>query len=158
MMTLQRNNQMTRPELWAIKLRGDVLLPKVSVRGFTPRTYGEHYIDKKAKVRDLLRSKIANLPELQRKSIGKKLWVDVTFYLHSGTPVRSRMDKDVDNLAKIVLDSLPEFMDQKKLYEGLGLILQNSDDMVFDLHATKVLVSSDAEEGIDIEIGEWLGS
>ena len=121
-----------------------------------PRTYGEHDVEKKAEDRDLLRSKIANLPELQAKSRGKKLWVDVTFYLHGGTPVRSRTDKDVDNLAKIVLDSLPEFMDQKKLYEGLGLILQNNDDMVFNLHATKVLVNSDTDEGIDIEIGEWL--
>jgi Holliday junction resolvase RusA-like endonuclease len=137
-------------------VKGEVLLPKVQVRGFTPRTYGEDDIPKKAQVRDLLKEKIPNLSALQSATRGKRLWVEVVFYLYAGTTVQSRTDKDIDNLLKIVVDALPEFMDKKKMHEGLGIILEDKDDMVFEVHARKVLVNTEAGEGIDIEIAEWL--
>lgn len=43
------------------------------------------------------------------------------------------------------------------MHQGLGLMFENNDDMMYDLHATKVLVGSEAEEGFDIEVGEWVG-
>lgn len=136
-------------------MRGEVLLSKVALRGFPPRTYGVDDIPKKAQVRDLIRAKIENLPELQRRCRGKRLWLSVTFYLLGGTAVESRTGKDIHNLLKIVIDALPEYMDKAKMHEGLGLILEDRDDVVFQVDATKVLVKSAAEEGIDIEIGEW---
>ncbi len=81
--------------------------------------------------------------------------MSVTFYLLGGTAVESRTGKDIHNLLKIVIDALPEYMDKAKMHEGLGLILEDRDDVVFQVDATKVLVKSAAEEGIDIEIGEW---
>ncbi|MDG7011926.1 MAG: hypothetical protein JRN17_02405 [Nitrososphaerota archaeon] len=136
-------------------MRGEVLLPKVALRGFTPRTYGADDIPKKIQIRDLLIPRIANLQDLQQKCRGKQLWLGVTFYLLEGTSLESRTGKDIDNLLKIVMDALPEYMDKKKMNEGLGLIFEDKDDMVFQIDAKKVLVQSESEEGIDIEIGEW---
>ena len=136
-------------------MKGRILLQKVAVRGFPPRTYGDDDIPKKEQIRDLLRSRIKNLPELQRQSRGKRLWLGVTFYLLEGTSLQSRTGKDIDNLLKIVMDALPEYMDKAKMKEGLGLILEDKDDMVFQIEVEKVLVRFEAEEGIDIEIAEW---
>jgi hypothetical protein len=137
-------------------MKGPVLLPKVSLRGFTPRTFGDDDIPKKAQVRDSIRTQVQNLQELQQRCRGKRLWLTATFYLLAGTRVESRTGKDIDNLLKIVIDSLPEYMDKTRMHEGLGIILEDKDDMVFQVDAKKVLVTSEAEEGIDIEIGEWI--
>jgi len=84
------------------------------------------------------------------------LWLGVTFYLLAGTTLESRTGKDIDNLLKIVMDTLPEYMDRARVNQGLGLIFEDKDDMVFEVHAAKSLVKTEAEEGIDIEIAEWL--
>jgi hypothetical protein len=86
-------------------MKGGVLLPKISVRGFPPRTYGEDDIPKKAEVRDRMKAKIPDLGELQRRCRGKRLYVDATFYLYQKSSLQGRAGKDLDNLLKIVLDA-----------------------------------------------------
>ena len=139
-------------------MKGQVYLPKTSLRGFPPRTYGEADVQKKIQVRDLLRPKIDDLPSLQQLCRGNRLWLGVTFLLLAGTTVESRTGKDIDNLLKIVMDTLPEYMDRARMHEGLGLILEDKDDMIYEVHAEKTLVGSDSEEGIDIEIAQWVAA
>jgi hypothetical protein len=140
-----------------LSMKGEVLLPKVSLRGFPPRTYGADDIPKKAEVRDRMKARIPDLGELQRRCRGKRLYLDVTFYLYRRSTLEGRAGKDLDNLLKIVLDAMPEYMDRAHREQGLGLAPGSNDDMVFELHAAKSLVDSEPEEGIDIEVSEWVG-
>ena len=137
-------------------MKGKTLLPRTSLRGFQPRTFGGEDIPKKEIVRKGLTEKIPDLSDLRAKCMGKKLWVDVTFFLFNRTTNVKRYEKDLDNMLKIVLDALPEFMDQKRLFKGLGLMPDKGDDLVFELHSEKHFVGTEAEEGIDLEIAEWV--
>jgi hypothetical protein len=137
-------------------MKGELILPRTPLRGFAPRTYGENDIPKKAQIRDLLRAKISDIEGLKQRTRGKKLSVDVTFYLYQKSALQGRATKDIDNLFKIILDALPDYMDKAEKEPGLGLIQGVSDDLVFELHGVKHLVDTEVEEGIDIEISEWI--
>ncbi len=126
------------------------------MRGFPPRTYGSHDVEKKKEIRDLLLTKIVNLSNFQNVCRGKRLSVDICFYLYGKSSLEGRANKDLDNLLKIVLDTLPDYMDKKKTERGLGLIEEDNDYLVFEIHATKQLVSEASEEGMELEISEWL--
>ena len=137
-------------------MKGPTLLGRTSIRGFPPRTSGKEDVEKKREVRDRLKAQIDDLPVLQKACRGRRLSVDVAFYLYGKSAVLGRKAKDLDNLLKIVLDTLPEYMDRGKKELGLGLIEEDRDDFVFDLHAVKRMVENEDEEGIDIEISEWI--
>ena len=137
-------------------MKGSTLLPKIALRGFTPRTYGGGDVAKKKVIRDLLLKKIEDLPEVQSKCRGKTLSLDVSFYLYGKSSLEGRASKDLDNLLKIVLDALPDYMDKNKTERGLGLIEEDYDHLTFELHATKQLVSAEEYEGVDLEVFEWL--
>src|SRR2546426_642826 len=103
-------------------MKGSILLPKVALRKFTPRTYGGHDVAKKKVIRDLFLRKVENLSEIRSKCRGKKLSLDVCFYLFGKSSLEGRAGKDLDNLLKIVLDTLPDYMDKMKSERGLGVI------------------------------------
>jgi hypothetical protein len=132
------------------------LLPKVALTGFTPRTRGGGDVAKKIVTRDLFLAEIHNLPEVPKKRRGKELSLDVCFYLFGKSSLTGRAGKDLDNLLKIVLDTLPDYMDKLKTERGLGLIEEDNDHLIFEIHATKQLVSEEAQEGMDLEIFEWI--
>lgn len=131
------------------------MLLDVSIKEFTPQTFGSNDVAKKIKLRDAIKAKINDLSSVQRNCRGKKLSVDVTFSLFSATTELGRKTKDLDNLLKILLDTLPDYMDRAKMNSGLGLVPEDRDDLVFQINCRKRLVSIEAEEGIDLKISEY---
>jgi len=133
------------------------LLGKLSIRKFEPKTAkpGEE-VKRKIQLRDYILENTKNLSEIRDSCREKKLSLEICFNLYNGEPKdTARYTKDLDNLLKIVLDVLPEFMDSEHKEQGLGLIESDKDDLIFEVHATKELVSDKELEGIDIEISEW---
>lgn len=130
-------------------------LSRVSIRDFTPRTYGGNDIEKKIVIRDKLRSKIGDLDSLRNVCRGKSISLEVCFYLYGKSLVESRAKKDLDNLLKILLDTLPDYMDRAKTVRGLGLIEEDNDYLVFEIHVIKKFVTKEADAGLDLEIFEW---
>ena len=140
-----------------INLEKSKLLGKIQIKEFEPKTAkpGEE-VKRKIQLRDLILINTKNLSEIRNSSRGKELSLEICFNLYHGEPKdTARYTKDLDNLLKIVLDVLPEFMDSEHKEHGLGLIESDKDDLIFEVHASKQLVSDKKLEGIDIEISEW---
>ncbi len=127
----------------------------VSIKNYEPKTYGSKYdVSRKEEFRDLVSTKIGNLSEFREQCRGKKLSFDVCFSLFSDTDVEGRKTKDLDNMLKIFCDVFPDYVDHDKTIRGLGLIEEDRDDMIFEIHCKKRLVTSTSEEGIDFSIYE----
>lgn len=87
---------------------------------------------------------------------GKDLSLKVCFNLYKD-PKQPKKEKDLDNLLKILLDVLPEHIDNtEKRNFGLGLIDDNNDYRIYEIHCEKKLVTDVAQEGLDIEISEYI--
>lgn len=128
----------------------------ISIKGYEPKTYGSNDVERKKELRDLILSKIDNFAEVQKNCRGKKLSLDVCFNLYSNTDVEGRKTKDLDNMLKIFCDVFPDFVDRDKKVKGLGLIEEDKDDMIFEIHCKKNLVRHESDEGIDFSIYEYL--
>jgi len=129
---------------------------KISIRGFTPKTFGtKDNIARKIELRDMIRSKIDNLADMQSKFRGKRLSINADFYLYDDPNDAGRSNKDLDNLLKILCDVLPEHMDRGRQQAGLGLIENDRDDLIFKINCKKEIVLEQSQEGIDIEISEY---
>lgn len=79
----------------------------------------------------------------------------VTFYLLGNSSEQGRKKKDLDNLLKLLLDVLSEYMVAKgspNREEGLGII--TDDDQVYEIQCSKKLVNDPTKEGIDFELSE----
>lgn len=129
---------------------------KIHVRKFEPKTAkpGEE-VKRKIALRDFIITDSDNLDELRTSFRGKNLSLIITFYLYSGNPSdSSRYVKDLDNLLKIVLDILPDFMDSAKKESGLGIIEGDRDDLIHEIHAKKEFVLEQDKEGMEIWISE----
>ena len=135
------------------------MLGKISVLGFEPKTAkpGEE-VKRKIELRDRIKNTVPNLGVIAAKCRQKKLSLTITFYLYAGeTNDTSRYTKDLDNLLKIVLDVLPEYMDSEKKEVGLGLIESDRDDLVHEIHAKKEFVLDLRKEGVSLELFELGG-
>lgn len=130
----------------------------VAIKGYEPKTYGSNDVERKKELRDLVSSKITNLHELRKQCRGKKLSLDVCFNLFSDTDVEGRKTKDLDNMLKILCDIFPDFVDRAKTVQGLGLMEEDRDDMIFEIHCKKRRVTLASEEGIDFSIYEHISS
>jgi len=133
-----------------------ILLNKLSIRGFTPKTYGTgNDVERKVELRDKIRSEINNIQDIQKACRGKRISLDVCFYLYNDPSESGRSQKDLDNLLKILCDVLPEHMIRDKSETGLGLIEDDRDDLIFKINCRKELVSKESEEGLDLEISQY---
>jgi len=139
-------------------MKGNVLLPKIKVRKLTPATPAGYIVERKKDLYTAISAKIPNIDELRQKSLGKKLHLEVCFYLNAETGVEGDIQKDLDNLLKVVFDVLPQhFTDENnEPTEGLGLIEDKSDYMIFEINASKKFVKTHDDEGYDIEISEFV--
>lgn len=133
------------------------MLGKISIRGFTPQTAkkGKQITERKQELRNEFLTQNRNLQNIKESCKGKKLSLDVSFYLNDNTPDKSSFKKDLDNLLKILLDVLPEYMDDGKKEMGLGIIQENKDDLIFEIKCHKEFVDGKSNEGIDVEISEF---
>lgn len=133
------------------------MLGKISVRKFTPKTVkkGKETTIRKKELQEAFVKQNKNLRELQDKCQGKKLSINVTFYLNQNTPDKSSYKKDLDNLLKILMDVIKEEMDDKEKKIGLGLVVKNKDEEIFEIICHKEFVSNEDDEGIDLVVSEW---
>lgn len=132
-------------------------LGKISVRKFKPKTAkkGKETTIRKKALKDAFVKQNDNLSELQEKCREKKLSINVTFYLNETTPDKTSYKKDLDNLLKILMDVIKEEMDDNEKKIGLGLVVKNKDEEIFEITCQKKLVQNEDEEGIDLIISEW---
>ncbi len=134
-------------------MRGVLLLPLLSIRGYSPRTYGDDDLEKKRDLTQLLLKQIVDPQLAIERCRGKLLSLEVIFRIFEDNEKGSA--KDLDNMLKILCDTLPEYVDQSRTTEGLGLIEGKSDHVIHEIHCVKELVPDEEEEGIDLEIFEW---
>lgn len=128
----------------------------ISVSGFEPKTAkGKETTFRKLQLRDEFLAQ-NNIEKIKHIFIGKKISVDVCFYLYEDPRDSSRYNKDMDNLLKIVFDVLSEYMDNDKKNPGLGLIEADKDYLIYELHSTKKLVRLESQEGIDVTIKKFV--
>lgn len=136
-------------------LKGTLLVPRISLKHHMPRTFGEDHPEKKKDLRDKILVQIEDgLDEYKRRCRGKSLALDVVFRLWKDKEIGS--PRDLDNMLKILCDTLPDFIDGNKKEPGVGLIVGNSDHSIYEIRCNKILVGNEIEEGIDLEIFEWL--
>ena len=127
----------------------------VTVRGFTPMARGSEMMRKKRELRDGILAKRIDIDAFRHLFRGRRLAAKIRFYLYSGSSQEGRAKKDLDNLMKIVLDTLPDYMDRAHTEKGLGLMEGDSDELVYEVNAVKELVTDQTKEGIDLELSEW---
>ena len=134
-------------------MKGDVLLNPVKVRGFTPLTARKNKIERKKQIRDIIKEKIGkDIIKVRKLCKEKPVFVDVCFYLLKTDDI-SRSKKDLDNLMKIVCDSLLTHMIQNNKEEELkGLDLINDDSEIYETRCRKKLVETVDKEGFDLMI------
>ncbi|HVB66103.1 MAG TPA: hypothetical protein VND01_00240 [Candidatus Acidoferrales bacterium] len=132
-------------------------LGKLSIRKFKPKTAkrGKETTTRKKQLQEAFVNQNKNLAELQEKCKGKHLSIKVVFHLNEYTEDKSSFKKDLDNLLKILMDVIKEEMDDNEKKIGLGLVIKNQDEDVFEIICHKEFVSKDKDEGIDLEISEW---
>ena len=129
---------------------------KASIHGFEPLTAGHgDEVERKERLRNAILESIKD-STLQNNCRGKDLSLNVCFNLYKDPKQPKRYEKDLDNLLKILLDVLPEHMDNTNKEAGLGLIDDNYDYKIFEIHCKKRLVMDMAQEGYDIEIAEHI--
>ncbi len=133
------------------------MLGKISVRGFKPKTVkkGKETTKRKKDLQEAFVLQNPHLSELQEICKGKKLSINVTFYLNENTPDKTSFKKDLDNLLKILMDVIKEEMDDDVKKTGLGLVVKNNDEEIFEIICQKEFVQSEDEEGIDLVLSEW---
>ena len=132
-------------------------LGKLSIRKFKPKTVkpGIETTKRKKDLQEAFVKQNENLRELQEKCRGKKLSLDVIFYLNENTSDKTSYKKDLDNLLKILMDVIKEEMDDHEKKIGLGLVLENKDEEIFEIVCCKKFVSNEDDEGIDLVVSEW---
>jgi len=132
-------------------------LGKISVRKFKPKTVkkGKETTQRKKDLQEAFVKQNPNLNELQDKCQGKKLSLNATFYLNENTPDKTSYKKDLDNLLKILMDVIKEEMDDDEKKIGLGLVIKNKDEEIFEIVCHKEFVSNEDDEGIDLVVSEW---
>jgi len=133
------------------------MLGKISVRRFKPKTVktGIETTMRKMALQEAFVEQNENLSELQDKCKGKKLSINVTFYLDTNTPDKTSYKKDLDNLLKILMDVIKEEMDDHEKKIGLGLVIENRDEEIFEIICHKEFVTNEDDEGIDLVVSEW---
>ena len=132
-------------------------LRKLSIRKFKPKTVrtGVETTKRKKELQEEFVKQNSHLNELQEKCQGKKLSLNVTFYLNENTPDKTSYKKDLDNMLKILMDVIKEEMDDHEKKIGLGLVLENKDEEIFEIICHKEFVTTENDEGIDLIVSEW---
>ena len=113
------------------------------------------YERKEELIRAIKEAKPDELETARRAFQNKRVRVSVKFNLEKPKEGSSKTigKKDLDNMLKLVLDSLQAKADSQGKLDGLGLI--QDDDCVYRLEANKKLVDQPDQAGISISISEY---
>ena len=128
----------------------------VKILDFEPLTDNDHTIERKNALLDKLNHKID--VEKVKKDCEEKLFsLRIIYYLNKNTKITGQYKKDLDNMTKIVSDTLTDYLSEqdkvRKQKTGLGLIRDDKD--IHELHLVKKFVDSDPEQGLDIKLYKW---
>ena len=135
-----------------------MILGEIHAKPFIPLTaQSKEDVARKIELRDFIKNNVSSLDDAISSCREKdKVSVEICFSLYNGVKNDvSRYDKDLDNLLKIVLDVLPDYMDNKAENRETGLGIIKNDKQVFEIHSYKKFVQDKSQEGIDIIISEW---
>jgi len=130
-----------------------LLVPTISIRNFSPRTYGVDDLEKKKELREKITEAMNYPTSFADACRGKLLSLHVCFYLHKEKETGS--PRDLDNMLKLLCDTFPDYLDRGQTEKGLGLISGNSDHTIHEIHCTKKLVDNKTQEGMDMKIFEY---
>jgi len=133
------------------------ILFKVKIRNYISLTAGHG--DEVKRKKELLQKILDSIDDDSgnpENCLDKKLSLNVCYNLYYDKKNPQRYEKDLDNLLKLLLDVLPQHMDNTPdpKPSGLGLMRDNHDKMIFEINCSKKLVDDELNEGIDIEIKE----
>lgn len=131
-------------------------LLKVRIREFEPHTDNDNTIARKNDLLNEIKKRID--PEKAKKNCyGKLISLKVVYYLNKNSKIRGQLEKDLDNMTKIVSDTITDYLTEQDCQNnqktGLGLIHDDVD--IHELHLVKKFVNNDPEQGLDIVIYAW---
>jgi len=125
----------------------------VKIRKFEPLTDNDKTIDRKNALLLEIRGQI-NLEKVKKDCEGNLFSLTVIYYLNKNTTKQGQYQKDLDNMTKIVSDTLTDYLTaqdkQSKKKTGLGLMPDDED--IHELHLVKKFVDEDSEQGLDIAL------
>ena len=131
------------------------------MRDYIPLTAGHgKEVDRKQELLKKILESVNNDSGNPEDCLDKHLSLNVCYNLYHHPKEPQRYDKDLDNLLKLLLDVLPQHMDNTPdpKPDGLGLMRDNDDKMIFEINCSKILVENESDEGLDIEIKEVINS
>ena len=138
-------------------MKGDVFLQPLEVK-CNPLTSSKKKIERKKTIRDKIKQAIGkDLEKIRKRSQGKPLFLDVTFYLVKSEE-KGRSKKDLDNLLKILCDALSDDMVANNKNDELkGLGFMKDDECIFKINCEKILLEEKDKdkEGLRLSISEW---
>lgn len=142
--------------------KGDELLTPIRVRRYNPMTSRKHPKKRKTDLKKILSEEIVKrdlkLEKIQKRCKGNPLSVKIKYYLLKSNE-EGTAKKDLDNLLKIIFDVLSDDMIKNNTDDELkGLGLMTDDEMVYEIHCSKKIVTSKEDMGFDISIFESLNS
>ena len=123
----------------------------IKIRKFNPETASKNKIKRKQELKKQMGKKVSKrYKKILDRLSEKAIFIDVCFYLKRAKN-SGNTKKDLDNLLKILLDTLSENMvnGQKKM-KGLGFVKDDSE--IFKIHCEKILVDEDKDMGLDLKI------
>ena len=133
------------------------MLGKITVNGFVPQTAksGSEMTKRKEKLRNAFEQQNDLSQTIKACKDKESLLMKVIFNLNENVENKTSYKKDLDNLLKVLLDVLPEEMDDATKAKGLGIIRGNEDERVREIHCTKNFVQTPDDEGIIVEFYEY---
>ena len=131
-------------------------LMNVKILNFEPLTDNDNTIKRKKDLLTEIKKRI-NLEKVKKDCEGNLFSLRVIYYLNKNTTNEGKYQKDLDNMTKIVSDTLTDYLsEQDKVSDqktGLGLIRDDKD--IHELHLVKKFVNANSQQGIDITLYKW---
>ena len=131
-------------------------LVKVRIRNFEPLTANNNPMERKAILKDRIKEQI-NLAKARKDCEGKLFSLKITYYLNDNTDIEGKYKKDLDNMTKIVSDTLADYLSQqdKDRNEKTGLGLIRDDKDIHEMYTGKKFVNNESDQGLDIALYKW---
>ncbi len=131
-------------------------LVNVKIRDFEPLTDTDNTIERKTALKEKINEQI-NLEKVKKDCEEKLFSLRVIYYLNKNTKIQGQYKKDLDNMTKIVSDTLTDYLSEQdkviKQKTGLGLIRDDKD--IHELHLVKKFVDKDSDQGLDITLYKY---
>jgi len=129
-------------------------LVNVKIREFEHLTGNDKTVERKNALLLKIAEKIDDLEKTKKDCEGKLFSLHVIYYLNKNTTNEGKYQKDLDNMTKIVSDTLTDYLTaqdkQNKKKTGLGLIRDDKD--IHEQHLAKKFVDDDSGQGYDIAL------